>query len=425
LGALPDEEGTSSNAINEPSSSQADSVSVKPLRGREPKPGNGTQAETPQSGWPPQPPAQKPRPQRAVTGSSFLNLEVPAEPRREEQTISGPSFLGLADETRYNIDYLLEDEPRESHWRLWLVLIILVLFGVMAWLQLRHSGVDVAGLMQRLRQAKLSTTEEQTHPSTVGSDSVPLDVNNSKQPAQNNPSTQSAAAPAASGAAATGDQGKSATDSPQPAASDTSKPSDDTSGDQPKASSQKSDLSGTDNKSGATADNTKGPSATAKSGTPSEKAAADTDQDSSTSNTAAKTPKAATSAKNVPPKKPSAALDDAVARSNRSSDGQSAALLLSGERYLYGRGVPRNCERAISDLRKASDMGNAKASSHLGAMYATGECLPLNHVGAYKYFAQALHQDSTNSYFQRNLEMLWNEMTPEEKQQATARTSAQ
>lgn len=428
LGALPEESGSSPMEGDEPRLSEADSLPVKPLAGRESQPRNGDRVETPQSGWPPEPPpAQKPRTQRAVSGTSFLNLEVPAEPPREEQTISGPSFLGLADETRYNIDYLLEDEPGESHWRLWLVLIILVLFGVMGWLQLRHSGIDVAGLMQRLRQAKLSTTEEQTHPSSVASDAGALDVDKSKQPAQNTPTGQAAngVAPAQPPAAVNpGDQGKSANGTP--GATDAAKPPDNaTSADQSKASSQKPDLSSTGKTSDATGDNAKDTSAAAKPATATDKAAADADQDAPALDAATKSPKPATTAKNLPPKKPSAALDDSGATSSRSRDGQSGALVLSGERYLYGRGVPKNCERAIADLRKASDMGNSKASSHLGAMYATGECLPLNRVGAYKYFAQALHQDSSNSYFQRNLEMLWNEMSPEEKQQATARTPAQ
>ena len=118
-------------------------------------------------------------------------------------------------------------------------------------------------------------------------------------------------------------------------------------------------------------------------------------------------------------------MEDSEAKAIRARDTQTAGLVASGEKYLYGRGVPANCERAISYLRKAADLGNAKGSSHLGAMYATGQCLPMDRVRAYKYFAQALHQDSSNMYFQRNLEMLWNEMSSEEKQQALARAPAQ
>jgi len=37
---------------------------------------------------------------------------------------------------------------------------------------------------------------------------------------------------------------------------------------------------------------------------------------------------------------------------------------------------------------------------------------------AYHWFAVALHKDRDNTRLQRDLEMLWNQMTPEEKQMA-------
>ena len=51
-------------------------------------------------------------------------------------------------------------------------------------------------------------------------------------------------------------------------------------------------------------------------------------------------------------------------------------------------------------------------------MYATGHCLPRNLPMAYHWFAVALHKDRDNTRLQRDLEMLWNQMTPEEKQMA-------
>ena len=405
-------------------------ISFEPQNGRE-----HTAPAAPQ--YATEPPVQKSRPQRAVSGPSFLNLEVPAESPKsesqpEQQTISGPSFLGLADDTpsregRYNIDYLLEDEPKESHWRLWLVLIILGLFGVLAWLQLRHSGIDVAGLMQRLRQAKLSTVQEQVHPTTGSSDAAPVPDDTSKPASQNQ-----AAAPSRANAAPAANQSSSATNSAQPPAADTSKSDTAKTPDQSK-SAPSSDTAVTGNAAAAPAAEIKAPeskpappsaqspdnspAASDNSGAPADKSPA-ADQSS-----VAKKP--VTTAKNTPPKKPSASVADSATRAARAQDAQGAALVATGEKYLYGRGVSQSCDRAISYLRKAADMGNAKGSSHLGAMYATGQCLPMDRVRAYKYFAQALHQDSSNHYFQQNLEMLWNEMSPEEKQQATARTPAQ
>lgn len=382
-------------------------------------------------------PAQKPR-QRAISGPSFLNLEVPAEPPRAEhepaQTISGPSFLGLADEGpsregRYNIDYLLEDEPKESHWRAWLVLIILGLFGVLAWLQLRHAGVDVATLMQRLRSAKQSIVQEQERPTTGSADAAPAPSDQQKQAAQT-PAGQSATSSPANGTTATA-PAKPGTSAAQPSSPDATNNDSGKSADQSKSPEQ-SDVTAKGNSASGAAPELKQPgSDNAKSDQPAaDKSTGSTDKSSaaeetSDSGSAAKTTQPTAVAKNTTPKKPSAAVDDSEARAVRAQNAQGAALVATGEKYLYGRGVPQNCERAISYLRKASEMGNAKGSSHLGAMYATGQCLPMDRVRAYKYFAQALHQDSSNQYFQQNLEMLWNEMSPDEKQQATARTPAQ
>ena len=411
-----------------------ESARLDALRSREPQRRNGNDLEPAASVAPPEPKPQRPRHEKAISGPSFLNLEVPEIPAegpedraKPDQTISGPSFLGLADEGRgYNIDYLLEDEPKESHWRLWLVLIILALFGVMAWLQLRHSGVDMTGLMQRLRQGKLSTTEEQTHPSDVSSDSgATADV--AKSPAQNSPAAQNNSSQNDGGAAPVngsnkaGDQSKNAAQ----AAADAAKTSD--GGADQSKDTAKSDVSA-DAKSpaSATSDSVKQPDKSPEnSSAPNpDKSATGSEGNPSATDTAGKNQPTAV-AKNTPPKKPAASVEDSEAKAARVRDSQTAGLVASGEKYLYGRGVPANCERAISYLRKASDMGNAKGSSHLGAMYATGQCLPMDRVRAYKYFAQALHQDSSNMYFQRNLEMLWNEMTSEEKQQALARTPAQ
>ena len=47
-----------------------------------------------------------------------------------------------------------------------------------------------------------------------------------------------------------------------------------------------------------------------------------------------------------------------------------------GEAYLYGRGVPENCDQAVKNLKAASAKQNAQARSAFGTMYATGHCVP-------------------------------------------------
>ena len=61
---------------------------------------------------------------------------------------------------------------------------------------------------------------------------------------------------------------------------------------------------------------------------------------------------------------------------------------------------------------------NPKAQTLLGAMYATGHCVNRDLPTAYRWFAKALHGDPSNSRVQRDLEVLWKQMTPEERQLA-------
>lgn len=94
-------------------------------------------------------------------------------------------------------------------------------------------------------------------------------------------------------------------------------------------------------------------------------------------------------------------------------------LVSEGEKYLYGNGVPQNCERSQRDLLTAAKQENARAYTLLGAMYATGHCVTRDLPTAYRWFARALHQDPGNARLQQNLEVIWRQMTPEERQAAT------
>jgi len=93
-------------------------------------------------------------------------------------------------------------------------------------------------------------------------------------------------------------------------------------------------------------------------------------------------------------------------------------LVADGEKYLYGNGVPENCTLAEKNLRGAAVHSNPRALSMLGAMYATGHCVTRDLPMAYRSFARALHQDPNNNRIQRDLEVLWRQMTAEERQVA-------
>jgi TPR repeat protein len=90
-----------------------------------------------------------------------------------------------------------------------------------------------------------------------------------------------------------------------------------------------------------------------------------------------------------------------------------------GEAYLYGRGVPENCDEAVKNLKAASAKSNAKARGAFGTMYATGHCVPRDLPTSYLWFAMALRVDPNNQILEKDLNAIWNQMTPPERQMAT------
>lgn len=112
-----------------------------------------------------------------------------------------------------------------------------------------------------------------------------------------------------------------------------------------------------------------------------------------------------TSAKALPPPAPVADTGDAAFR--------------KGEAYLYGRGVPENCDEAVKYLKAASAKSNAKSRSAFGTMYATGHCVPRDLPTSYLWFALALRVDPNNQILEKDLNAVWNQMTPPERQMAT------
>jgi TPR repeat protein len=106
------------------------------------------------------------------------------------------------------------------------------------------------------------------------------------------------------------------------------------------------------------------------------------------------------------------------ARKNDSFAAAQDSLEAEGEKYLYGNGVPQNCARAQRDLLKAAGRSNMKAQSVLGTMYATGHCVSRDLPTAYHWFARALHADPSNNRIEADLKVLWNQMTPDQRQTA-------
>jgi TPR repeat protein len=270
----------------------------------------------------------------------------------------------LSEDPKVEFNYLYEEEPTRSHAGLIFVLLLLVGGGSYLGWQWRHHG-------------------------------FPFDrLNLSSSPGQPASPVPSASAPDPSQS-----QAEKPADKPANGAGDVL----------PTAPDEKADATGT----------SKTPASEEKNAASPEDAATRPPEKAESAKTAAppSTPKKSHSAK-LPP----ASVSSSKGRVETASlaTPPDADLELAGERYLYGTGLPQNCSRAESSLRTAATHGNSKAETVLGTMYATGHCVGRDLPAAYRWFARALHQEPQNSRISADLQVLWRQMTPQEKQLATA-----
>lgn len=105
-------------------------------------------------------------------------------------------------------------------------------------------------------------------------------------------------------------------------------------------------------------------------------------------------------------------------KSAPASEKPDVATVELAQKYIQGRGVPQDCNRGFSLLRSAVERPNPRAHIQLGALYASGTCVDQDRAMAYHHFAQAQSLDPRNTWIERNLNALWKEMTPAERQRA-------
>jgi hypothetical protein len=332
---------------------------------------------------PPSPPPPIPVPQHAAPKYE----ERPVTPATEvaSRQVSGPSFLGLGQEAPEDksFSYLLEDEP--SHRGRNLVLVLLIAAAAAAvwyWHQ------DLRAVADRLLNTLPAATKPAASDKTASNPPAPATTDTVAGGASSNspnippePDGNASSAqtpPAQTTTPATAD---AAAASPP---AESSKTGTTLAGSQPPAANQ----SPTE-------------SASAKS-SPSHKESAEiSDSD--------ETPSA------PPPARKPAATKAVRATAAASREDDLEAL---GEKYLYGNGVPENCTRARTNLMAAAEHSNAQAESVLGTMYATGHCATRDLPTAYRWFGRSLRQDPKNTRIEQDLQVLWNQMTPGERQLA-------
>jgi TPR repeat protein len=300
--------------------------------------------------------------------------EVPA------QKVSGPSFLGLGNEPAdsRSLSYLLEDETPQHRGRNVILIVLIAAVAVAGW----HWRQDLRVVASRLLSSPpraVSAQDANSPPAAAASTAEPAPANGAsadnkiQQPAQapagqssDQAATPPAQVPSAAGAAS------GTPDSTQ------APPASQSQAEQPAA-----------NDSEATNQPQPGDSASSTAG-------------AKTDDSGEAAPRAASVRKAAKPQTQSAVED----------------LEVEGEKYLYGNGVPENCTRARTNLLAAAQRSSAQAESVLGTMYATGHCATRDLPTAYRWFSRSLRKDASNTRIEQDLKVLWNQMTPEERQLA-------
>ncbi len=354
---------------------------------------------------------------RDAQDSSGNHSSDPVEP------VSGPSFLGLAGDNSPGAEYLLEDTSSEGHAKLFAFLVIIIAAAAFLGWRWHHYGYilpknGIAAITSKNQNAPASAAGEngQIPPGaenasatpTPGSTAENTSAQNSSpaievldnQPSVNGQPANSVGTTAASG------QGSTEQGSTDQAATENESATENT------AQAQDNGTGGNQETPPAAALHN---SEHAAAGDSAAKTPASVGT-SSSSSSFEKTAKAAA---------PKAAHGQSAARTKPAQaattpeQSESEALAVQGERYLYGTGVAQNCDRAQRSLLSAASRGSAHAETLLGAMYATGHCATRNLPTAYRWFARALHQEPSNSRISADLEVLWKQMTPDERQLAT------
>ena len=330
-------------------------------------------------------PAPAPPPALTVDSYSILGLQDQSfEPAIHPEDVR-PSRPGFYDAPRHRADYLLDDdEPSSPRWRIYLLVVLLLIgAGALAW---QWQGSGNAAMVWSVVSP---VSPRASHPAAAAE--APLTAENSPAtpapaaaatPAPTPvPTAEATSAPAATAAPVTAEA------QPAPAVSAAAPPTpvpDD------HAAAQAPSPEGTAPAAAPAPNQTAGAD-------PDAAAEADSNSTSSTPSTAEAVPAA-----------PKVATFSAADANH---------LFAEGQKYLYGNGVERDCGRALENLRIAARL-NAEAASLLGTMYASGHCVGQNLAPAYHWYARALHRDPADTRYKSDLEVLWNQMTPQQRQAA-------
>ncbi len=360
-------------------------------------------------------PAREPEPSRQaiISGPSFLGLNQPGPAPDPE----GSGHGSRSETSSRSLDYLLEEEeePKSGAGKFILIAIALVLAVGLGYLRWRNQGLD--WLMSGMKKSLSGASSAANSPPAAD-----VNSNNSATP---DPGYKGNAATPSAGPVENGTPGA-------PTPSVASGPNSAT-----PANSAGANANGVipvDSDSSAKVPPAGSATSTADKG-PSKNPAAPGDSSANSSDTGSSASTPTASAKKSASSKASESNDNEEEADN-SDDTDSAPVtkptaalakppaakpvdvVVQAEKYIYGRGVPQDCDRGVKMVRQAANQSNAKAMISLGALYSAGLCTPRDLPTAYRWFAIALRKDPDNNSLQTDLNKLWSEMTPPERQLA-------
>jgi len=338
----------------------------------------------PPSSVPPSPqiskssPAVSPAPPASSAQNVTAPRPVPSATAERPTSISGPSFLGLNDpppqkrsslsistqnldshsSSSSSLDYLLDDEepPKSGAWKIVTIIVVLAVAGALGYMRWKNQSFGWL-----TSSSKPAATAQ--HSDTADSNTPDSSAGGAAAPSSTPPSSPADATPAPANPATNAAPDKSA--------------------------------------------HVESPVASAPA------------PDNSSPSRPPVTPPA--------PRKKKAELADpnlsppVVATRRTPAPSQPAKLgdsITEAQKYIYGKGVPQDCDRGLRLLKPAADHANPKAMIEMGALYSAGLCTPRDLPTAYRWFALALRKDPDNQSVQTDLQKLWGEMTQPERQLA-------
>lgn len=98
-------------------------------------------------------------------------------------------------------------------------------------------------------------------------------------------------------------------------------------------------------------------------------------------------------------------------------DDQPSPALVKAQQYIHGHGVRQNCEQGLIYLRAAARENDPQAAVQMGALYSSGLCVTRDRVKAYEWFSSARQMQPENRWITKNLNVLWAQMTQQERLQ--------